>query len=59
LYAPDFDKNGAIDTIKVIKNKDGEEGYYWEQTDHCAGFEIDKKCEWRVEEMELVRYTPR
>jgi len=58
LYAPDFDKNGAIDSIKSIPNKKGVDGNFWEQSDFCSGFAIDVNCEWRVEEMDLVRFTP-
>lgn len=58
MYAPDYDIGGFIDSIKSIPNKKGIEGDYWQQTDLCAGFAIDLNCEWRVEEMELVRFTP-
>ena len=58
LYAPDFDKNGAIDSIKSIPNRKGTPGNYWEQSEYCSGFAIDERCEWRVEEMDLVRFTP-
>ena len=37
-----------------------EEGAFWEEDPECSGFKIsDKNCHLRVDEMELVRYTPR
>ena len=31
---------------------------YWTQTDKCAGFEVPDDCAWRIEEMQLVTFTP-
>ena len=31
---------------------------YWTQTDNCAGFEVPDDCSWRIEEMQLVTFTP-
>ena len=31
---------------------------YWTQTDSCAGFDVSEECEWRIEEMQLVTFTP-
>ena len=32
--------------------------YFWEQTDACAGFALPDDCPLRIEEMQLVTFTP-
>jgi len=62
VYAPDFERNGAIEEIKTIPNRiDGFEyptPNYWEQEENCSGFKVGDNCEWRFEEMEIISYTP-
>lgn len=57
LYVPDYDKEGRMNDIKIIPrvNETGQSDFemndFWNQTNDCAGFTIDEKCEWRDEEM--------
>ena len=65
LYVPDFNKNGALNTIESVgragspKSGDQQDEPLWKQTDECAGFKIsDKNCPFRVKEMALISYIP-
>lgn len=58
MYVPDYLKQGKITTIKSIPNPNGAPGYFWKETESCAGFNVSNDCPWRFEEMELIGYTP-
>ena len=52
-----------METIERIPNPMNQttgkaEGWYWEQTDSCAGLTVSNDCPWRYEEMSLISYTP-
>lgn len=68
LYAPDFNENGVMSSIKTINNIrydfdekviSSEDSIFWKQNEECAGFVISENhCEYRTKEMILVTYTP-
>lgn len=67
MYLPNWDNQGAIETIPHVNQPlialtddpgDKKEGFYWEQTEECAGFVVGDQCQWRYEEMSLISYTP-
>ena len=58
LYLPDFEKDGAMDEIKVIKSKSSIEPPFWTQNEDCGGFRVKSECVYRAEEMELIAFTP-
>lgn len=58
LYLPDFEKDGAMDEIKVIKSKDPNDPPFWTQSEHCGGFRVKSECVYRADEMELIAFTP-
>ena len=58
LYVPDFTKGGRMGSIQQITSLGNDEEIMWEETAECAGFEVSDECPWRVDEMELVKYTP-
>lgn len=58
IYIPDYTKNGTMQSIKQIYNRNKTE-VIWEEDPDCGGFTVsDKDCYLRSSEMELIAYTP-
>ncbi len=59
LRAPNYYNAGQIEDIASVYNANGK-GYYWTQNEGCSGKKVSdsNNCKFRIEEMEIVSYTP-
>ena len=48
VYAPDYERFGAIEEIVRIPNRidglDHEDEYFWERDEQCSGFKVGPNC---------------